>query len=152
LVGLALAERNVVSRAIRNFARDRVAALCGWREGHVQMYRGSVPSNVEVPLDLDLTIVMMMAALQALARGEPLGVAAVVPGRRFEDAKAPEERGSAPSSLLDLHDLVGAGPATIGDATRALTERGQARERVVSEREVQAAVRVALALEWVRGQ
>jgi serine/threonine protein kinase len=152
LVGLGLAERNVVTRAIKNFGRDRLAALCGWREGHVQMYRGSVPSNVEVPLDLDLTIVMMVAALHALARGEPLGVATIIPGRRFEDAKTPEERGCAPSSLLDLLDLIGGGPLTLGGATQALIERGHARERVVSEREVHAAVRVALALEWVREQ
>jgi hypothetical protein len=93
----------------------------------------------------------MVAALQALARGESLGVATIAPGRRFEDAKTPEERGTAPSSLLDLVDLVGAGPLTLDEATRALIERGQARERVVSEREALAAVRVSIALEWVRG-
>jgi serine/threonine protein kinase len=155
LVGLALIERSVVSRAVRNFGRDRVAALCGWREGHVQMYRGSAPSNVEVPLDLDLTIVMMMAALQALARGEPLRVESIVPGRRFEEAKTPDERGSAPSSLLDLLDLfdvVGNAPVPVAEATRTLIERGRARDRVVSEREVHAALRVAMALEWVRSQ
>ena len=35
---------------------------------------------------------------------------------------------------------------------RALIERGQARERVVSEREALAAVQVAMALEWLRAE
>jgi hypothetical protein len=153
LIGLGLLEQSVLSRVVRTFGRDRVAALCGWREGHVQMYRGSVPTNVEVSLDLDLTIVMMTAALQALARGEVLPARAIAPGRRFDDSKSPEERGSAPSSLLDLVDLldrVGAAGMTVADATEQLIERGKARERVVSEREVHAAVKVAILLEWVR--
>jgi hypothetical protein len=153
LIGLGLLEQSVLSRVVRSFGRDRVAALCGWREGHVQMYRGSVPTNVEVSLDLDLTIVMMTAALQALARGEVLPARTIAPGRRFDDSKSPEERGSAPSSLLDLVDLldrVGAAGMTLADATEQLIERGKARERVVSEREVHAAVKVAILLEWVR--
>lgn len=150
LVGLGLSEPTVVSRAVRNFGRDRVAALCGWREGHVQLYRGSMPSNVDQPLDLDLTVVMMMAAMQALARGDTLRVAAIVPGRRFEDAQAPEERGGAPSSLIDLLEIVGTGPLTLAAASSTLIERGKARERVVSEREAHAALTVAIALEWMR--
>jgi hypothetical protein len=152
LVGLGLLEQSVVSRAVRTFGRDRVAALCGWREGHVQMYRGSLPTNVEVSLDIDLTVVMMTAALQTLARGDGLSASAILPGRRFEDSKSPEERGSAPSSLLDLLDVVAAGSVSVADATQALIERGKARERVVSEREVHAAVKVATLLEWVRTQ
>jgi serine/threonine protein kinase len=152
LVGLGLAESTVVSRAVRNLGRDRVAALCGWREGHAQLYRGSTPSDVEVPLDLDLTIVMMMAAMQALARGEVLRVQTIVPGRRFEDAQAPEERAGVPSSLVDLLELASSGPLTLAGASGALIERGKARERVVSEREAHGALTVAIALEWMRAK
>jgi eukaryotic-like serine/threonine-protein kinase len=152
VVALGLAEASVVSRAIRSLGRDRVATLCAWRDGHAQLYRGSVPSNVEKPLDLDLSIVMMLATLQALARGEVLRVESIGPGRRFEDAAAGEERGSAPSSLLDLLDVVSAGSATLAEASRALIERGKARHRVVTPREAHAAVTVALALEWLRAK
>jgi hypothetical protein len=150
LIGLGLAERSAVSRAVRNLSRDRVASLCGWREGHVQLYRGSVPSSVELSLDLDLGIPMMAAAVHAISRGETLGLEAIVPGRRYEDTRAAEERGSAPSSLLDLLDVVAAGPVTIPELSRVLAERGKSRERVVSDREAHAAVMVAIALEWVR--
>jgi eukaryotic-like serine/threonine-protein kinase len=152
LVGLGLSEPSVVSRAARNFGRDRVAALCGWREGHVQLYRGSVPSNVEWPLDLDLSVVMMLAAMQALGRGHVLRATTILPGRRFEDAYAAEERGSAPSSLIDLLEIVGKGPASLADVSLALIERGKARERVVSKREAHAALMVAIALDWLRSK
>jgi hypothetical protein len=150
LIGLGLAERAAVSRAVRNLGRDRVASLCGWREGHVQLYRGSVPSSVELPLDLDLSIPMMAAAVHAISRGATLGLDAVIPGRRYEDTQDAEERGSAPSSLLDLLDVVAAGPVTIAESCRALGERGKVRARLVSDREALAAVMVAVALEWVR--
>ncbi len=150
LIGLGLADRPVVSRAVRNLGRDRVASVCAWREGHVQLYRGSVPSSVELPLDLDLSIPMMAAAIQALSRGATLGLDAIMAGRRYEDTRDAEERGSAPSSLLDLLDVVDGGPVTIAELCHALSERGKARERVVSERETHAAVMVAVALEWVR--
>jgi serine/threonine protein kinase len=152
LVGLGLAERAAVSRAVRNLARDRVASVCGWREGHAQLYRGSAPANVDVPLDLDLTVPMMAGAIHSLARGEALSVVTLLPGRRHEDARTAEERGSAPSSLLDLIDVVAAGEVPLSDASQALVDRGKARERVVSERETHAAVMVAVALEWLRSR
>jgi hypothetical protein len=93
---------------------------------------------------------MMMAAMHGVARGDVPSVETILPGRRFEDAQTPEERGAAPPSLLDLMEIVGAGSISVADASRALIERGKARERVVSEREAQAAVMVAIALEWLR--
>jgi hypothetical protein len=152
LVGLGLAESVVVSRAARNLGRDRVAALCSWREGHVQLYRGSTPDSAPVPLDLDLTIVMMTAAMQALARGDVLRAQTIVPGRRFEDSKTPEERAGVPSSLIDLLEIAASGPLTPAEASGALSERGKARQRVVSEREAHAALIVAIALEWLRAK
>jgi hypothetical protein len=152
LVGLGLAERAAVSRAVRNLARDRVAFVCGWREGQAQLYRGSAPASVDVALDLDLTVPMMAGAIHNLARGEALQVTTLLPGRRHDDARSPEERGSAPSSLLDLLDLVGEDEIALDDVAQGLIHRGKARERVVSEREAHAAVMVAIALEWVRAK
>lgn len=152
LVALGLADRAAVSRAVRNLARDRVASVCSWHEGQAQLYRGSAPANVDVPLDLDLAVPMMAGAIHILARGDALRIATLLPGRRHEDTQSPEERGSAPSSLLDLLDVVVTGEVSLSDACQALIDRGKARERVVSEREAHAAVMVALALEWLRSR
>ena len=154
LIGLGLVSPEALARAVRNLARDRVAALCSWREGHAQLYRGSKPGAGERTIDLDATVPMMMAAMHSpVLAGEALpDAAALVPGRRYEDAHAPEERGAAPSSMLDLLELVVAGPISAGAATRALIERGSARERAVTDREARSALLVAIALEWVRAQ
>jgi hypothetical protein len=95
---------------------------------------------------------MMAGAIHTLARGEALSVVTLSPGRRHEEARTAEERGSAPSSLLDLIDVVAAGEVPLSDASQALVDRGKARERVVSERETHAAVMVAVALEWLRSR
>jgi serine/threonine-protein kinase len=152
LVGLGLAEPTAVFRAMRNLARDRLASLCFWRDGHVQLYRGSRPALMPVPLDLDVTVPMMTAAIQSLRQGpDPLArVEVIMPGRRFEEASEPEERGGAPSSMIDLLEAVSAGPLRLEQASERLVEQGKMRQRVVSEREARAAVVVAMALEWVR--
>jgi eukaryotic-like serine/threonine-protein kinase len=152
LVEMGLAERAAVQRAVRNLARDRVASLCSWREGRVQLYRGSKPATSAGALDLDLAVPMMTAAMHAQRGGESLGPRGLTLtlGRRYEDTPSPEERGSAPSSLLDVLGAVSAGPAASEEVVSVLIERGKARDRVVSEREALAAVQVALALEWVR--
>lgn len=151
LIALGLAEPAAVLRAMRNLARDRVATLCSWHEGRVQLYRGTRPATVPASLDLDLTVPMMTAAMQLLRQGpDPLaGLDVIVPGRRFEDASDPDERGAAPSSLIDLLEAVAAGRVRVAEACERLIEKGKARERVVSEREALAAVLVALALGWV---
>jgi serine/threonine protein kinase len=152
LIGLGLAEPAAVFRAMRNLARDRVASLCFWREGRVQLYRGTRPGLVPVSLDLDLTVPMMTAAIQLLRQGpDPLaGIESVEPGRRFEETSQPDERAAAPSSMVDLLEAVARGPVRIAGLSQLLIEKGKARERVVSEREALAAVVVALPLEWVR--
>jgi eukaryotic-like serine/threonine-protein kinase len=152
LIGLGVTDRNGLQRSLRNFARDRVAALCSWREGHVQLYRGAKPGAVDAPLDLDLTVPMMTAAMHA--GRVPAGDLAerIAPGRRHEDTHLPEERGSAPSSLLELVEIVAAGAVGGAAAIGELIERGKARQRVVGEREARASLTVALALEWIRLQ
>jgi serine/threonine protein kinase len=153
LIGLGLVDHGGVQRSLRNFARDRVAALCSWREGHVQLYRGSKPGALDAPLDLDLSVPMMTAALHAQRSSGVTGLAErFAPGRRHEDARGVEERGSAPSSLLDLVEVVTSEGVASAAAIAELIERGKARLRVVSEREACAALAVALALEWIRPQ
>lgn len=152
LVEMGLAERGAVQRAVRNLARDRVASLCSWREGRVHLYRGSRPASVDDELELDLAVPMMTAAMHAQRSTESLGPRGLTlaSGRRYQDTTSIEERGAAPSSLLDVLDAVASGPAASNEAIRFLIERGTARDRVVSEREALAALQVALALEWIR--
>ncbi|HWO14257.1 MAG TPA: DUF4388 domain-containing protein, partial [Polyangiaceae bacterium] len=153
LVEMGFADRATVLRALRNLARDRVASLCSWRDGRVQLYRGSKPAKIDGPVELDLAVPMMTAAIHAKgADAPPLLGLSLLPGRRHEDATSSEERGAAPSSLLDVLEVVGAGPAASEAVVRSLIERGQARERVISEREALAAVQVAMALEWLRAE
>jgi hypothetical protein len=95
---------------------------------------------------------MMAAAMHSQRAGESAGPRGLtlVAGRRHEDTTSAEERGSAPSSLLDVLETVSAGPAASEEIIAFLIERGKARDRVVSEREAVAALQVALALEWLR--
>lgn len=152
LVEMGLAERGAVQRALRNLARDRVASLCSWREGRVQLYRGSKPASLDGALELDLAVPMMTAAMHAQRASESAGPRGLtlVSGRRHEDTASAEERGGAPSSLLDVLEAVASGPVASEAVVRFLIERGKARDRVVSEREALAALQVALALEWIR--
>jgi serine/threonine-protein kinase len=153
LIGLGLAEPTSVFRAIRNQGRDRVASLCCWRDGHVHLYRGSEPGHVEFPLDLDLTVPMMAGAMLQLRQAvDPLAhVTRLRPGRRFDATAAEEERGGAPSTLLELLAQIGGG-LPLPDAIRRLASWGQSTGRPVSEREARGAILVACALEWLRAE
>jgi len=95
---------------------------------------------------------MMTAAMHSQRSSESIGPRGLtlVSGRRYEDTTSAEERGSAPSSLLDVLEAVASGPAASDAVITFLIERGKARDRVVSEREALAALQVALALEWIR--
>jgi hypothetical protein len=153
LIGLGLAEPTAVFRAIRNQGRDRVASLCCWRDGRVHLYRGSEPGHVEFPLDLDLTVPMMAGAMLQLRQAvDPLAhVTRLHPGRRFDATATEEERGGAPSTLIELLALIGGG-LPLPDMLQRLAVGGQAAGRPVSEREARAAILVACALEWLRAE
>jgi hypothetical protein len=153
LIGLGLAQPTAVFRAIRNQGRDRVGALCTFREGRVQFYRGSEAAHVQFPLDLDLTVPMMAGAM-LLARQGPDPLASfqrLHPGRRRADADSSEERGDAPRCILALLDFAARGPS-IAQVVSALEAGSQGEERPISEREARAAILVALALEWLRAE
>lgn len=153
LVGMGFAEPSAIARVARNQGRDRVAALCSWREGQVQLYRGSEAGHVQFPLELDLSVPMMTGALLMVRqRTDVLArFTRILPGRRYEDAQSEEERGGAPAPLLELLERVGSGLPLAG-ALQQLVELGKGRGRAQPEREARAAVLVALALAWVRGE
>jgi eukaryotic-like serine/threonine-protein kinase len=152
LIGLQLVDAVDVFRAIRDQGRDRVAALSTWDEGLVTFYRGTAPTRVEFPLDLDLGSPLMAGAILR-SKGEPRTLlpdddTLVVPGPRYEAAKLPRERGSAPASLQFVLTFL---PDRIGVGT-ALTRLGEYRPgreaRAVSAKEAAAALLVAELLGW----
>jgi serine/threonine-protein kinase len=150
LIGMGMAEPTAVFRAIRNQGRDRVAALCAWKEGRVQLYRGSEAGQIQFRLDIDLTVPMMAGAMLMLRQGQdPLKNAVrLYPGRRFDDTQRGDELAGSPVSLTRIPKLISAGVSidSLVASLREVTEGG----RPVSELEARAGVTVAAALDWLR--
>jgi serine/threonine protein kinase len=157
LIGLGLVDSMALFRAIQNQGRDRVAALCGWQEGQVQLYRGAEPGEVQFPLDLDLTAPMLAGALSFEQRGsEALAKATrISPGRALEQAKL-DARPDLPAPLLRLLALVepelpiARALAALAQPAIDVTDGGASDARAASERAPRAALLVAAALQWVR--
>lgn len=152
LIGLQLVDAVDVFRAIRDQGRDRVAALSTWDEGLVTFYRGTAPTRVEFPLDLDLASPMMAGTILK-SKGEPRQLLPaegklVVPGPRYEAGKLPRERGAAPASLQFVMTFL-AEQLTIEAALTRISEYRPGREaRAVSAKEAAAALLVAELLGW----
>jgi serine/threonine-protein kinase len=152
LIGLQLVDAVDVFRTIRDQGRDRVAALCTWEEGLVTFYRGTAPTRVEFPLDLDLASPMMAGTILR-SKGEPrtllpVGDKIISPGPRYEAAKLPRERGTAPASLQFVLTLMSE-HLTIDAALERITEYRPGREaRAVSPKEAAAALLIADLLGW----
>jgi eukaryotic-like serine/threonine-protein kinase len=152
LIGLSLVDAVDVFRAIRDQGRDRVAALSTWDEGLVTFYRGTAPTRVEFPLDLDLASPLMAGAILR-SKGEPRTLlprdeTLVVAGPRYEAAKLPRERGSAPASLQFVLTLLPERP-TVATALSRLGEYRPGRDaRAVSPKEAAAALLIAELLGW----
>jgi eukaryotic-like serine/threonine-protein kinase len=152
LIGLSLVDAVDVFRAIRDQGRDRVAALILWEEGLVTFYRGTAPTRVEFPLDLDLASPMMAGTILR-SKGEPRSLLprdgrVVVPGPRYDAGKLPRERGAAPASLqyvmTFLNERLG-----IDAALGRITDYRPGREsRAVTVKEAAAALVVAELLGW----
>ena len=153
LISMGLVEPIDLFRAIRDQGRDRVAAICGWSSGHAIFYRGTKPGHVEFPLDLDLSAPMMAGAV-VVSKGElwsllPDPDSPVLPGARAAHLADARERGSAPSSLQVLADLVRQ-DLTIVDVVECLTAPRSGRGvRKIGEREALAALIVARRIDWV---
>ena len=152
LIGLGLVDAVDVFRAIRDQGRDRVAAVSTWEEGLVTFYRGTAPTRVEFPLDLDLASPMMAGTILR-TKGEPRMLLPsadklVVPGPRYEAAKLTRERGAAPASLQFVVTFLNERP-TIDEALSRITEYRPGRDsRAVSSKEAAAALLVAELLGW----
>jgi eukaryotic-like serine/threonine-protein kinase len=153
LIGMGFADAVDIFRAIRDQGRDRVAALCIWEEGLASFYRGTTPTRVDFPLDLDLASPMMAGSIlsaQGLPRSYlPLGTTLIVPGKRSETAAQGRERGTAPASLHAIATFVNA-HITIDTALDRLTaHRLRHDSRVITSKEACAALVTAQALGWI---
>ena len=151
LVALGLVDAVDVFRAIRDQGRDRVAALCTWKDGLASFYRGTQPAHVEFPLELDLSSAIMAGVILANEgdpkRALPRDDTRVVPGPRHATTSDPKELGRAPTSLVAVARLA---PDRLSLAT--LLERlGRPSEGAPSPspRETTAAVATAKLLGWI---
>ena len=153
LVAMELVSAVDVFRAIRDQGRDRVAALCAWSRGAATFYRGTAPTRVEFPLDLDLASPMMAGAFVA-TQGDPRslmpsGDARVAPGPRAPAMASKRERGTAPVALLHLQRLATLGRSVdecVADIVATPPPRGA---RSITDREACAALHVGKVLGWV---
>jgi hypothetical protein len=153
LIGLGLADAVDVFRAIRDQGRDRVAALCVWEEGLASFYRGTTPTRVDFPLDLDLASPMMAGSILA-AQGSPrshlpLGTTLILAGRRAESAAQGRERGTAPASLHAVAGFVQARLSVDEAIDRLTSQRVRHDSRIVTSKEACAALVTAQALGWI---
>lgn len=153
LVAMGLVDAVDVFRSIRDLGRDRVAALCSWTRGMVSFYRGTEPTHVEFPLDLDLASPMMagvLVATQGAPDAElPERSAVVVPGARAPAMGSRKERGSVPIALLLLQQLATQNldlDACIHELTNVTMPKGA---RSITEKEAIAALLVGRLLGWI---
>ena len=156
LVSMELVDAVDVFRSIRDLGRDRVAALCSWSRGLVTFYRGTAPTHVEFPLDLDLASPMMagvLVATQGLPSGELPGTECVViPGSRAPSMGNRRERGTVPLALLLVQQLA-TRQLRVGSCIEELMGvRMPKGSRNITEREAQAALVVGKVLGWVAFQ
>jgi eukaryotic-like serine/threonine-protein kinase len=153
LVSLGIVGAVDVFRAIRDLGRDRVAALCSWTRGTASFYRGTAPTHVEFPLDLDLASPMMAGVLVA-AQGSPAdqlppGSTEVEPGPRAPTMASRRERGSVPVALLLLQQLATENLSLDACIRELLSVTMPKGARNITEKEAIAALIVARLLGWV---
>lgn len=151
VIGLGYVEAVDVFRAIRDQGRDRVAALCTWKRGSAVFYRGTAPTHVEFPLDLDLASPMMAGAIVE-SGGDPRtllpsGETVLAPGPRHYTCFDPVELGTVPLSLRMVPALASE-RVSLTEALQRITAPRPA-ERAIGEREAQAALVAAKMLGWV---
>ena len=150
LIALELCDGVDLFRAIRDQGRDRVAALCAWKDGLATFYRGTHPARVDFPLDLDLSNAMM-AGIILRHEGNPRKAlpadnARVVPGKRFDATRDTKELGRAPASLQRVARLV-IEELSVERVLAVLTDK-TAESPAVGDREAAAAVATAELLGW----
>ena len=153
LVSLCIVDGLDVFRSIRDLGRDRVAALCGWTKGQVSFYRGTEPTHVEFPLDLDLASPMMAGVLVAssgLPGFElPAKTRLVIAGPRAPLMASRRERGTVPLALLLVQQLATRGLTVEACIEELMTVRMPKGSRSITEREAGAALVVGRVLGWI---
>lgn len=153
LVAMSLVSAVDVFRAIRDQGRDRVAALCAWSRGTATFYRGTAPTRVEFPLDLDLAS-PMMAGVFVATQGDPRTIIASGDARVSLGPRAPamasrRERGTAPIALLQVQTLATLGHTVnecVADIVATPPPNGT---RSITDKEATAALHVGKVLGWV---
>lgn len=153
LVAIGFVDAVDVFRAIRDLGRDRVAALCSWTKGWLTFYRGTEPTHVEFPLDLDLASPMMAGVLVAnlgLPSAElPSRDRFVVLGARASTMASRKERGTVPLALLLVQQLAPRGLTVQGCIDELTTVRMPKGARNITENEATAALVVGTLLGWI---
>jgi serine/threonine protein kinase len=151
LVALGMVDAVDVFRAIRDQGRDRVAALCTWKDGLASFYRGTTPTHVEFPLELDLSSAIMAGVILASEgdprRSLPGDGTRVIPGTRHAATNEPKELGRAPASLVAVARLA-AERLAIETLLERLARPGEGAPGP-SAREASAAVATARLLGWI---
>lgn len=142
LIALRLLDPVDVFNALRNQGRDRVAALCGWRQGMAQLYRNSEPEHVLFPLDLELPLCMLKGAEDAQLEPSP-NYQRVLPGPH---APAVGTTGSN-VPLLNIVPSLARKQVTLQTARRELE---LLQPGTVSYARTNACLVVAEAIGWVR--
>lgn len=150
LISLGLVDAVDVFRAIRDQGRDRVAALCAWKDGLASFYRGASPPHVEFPLDLDLASAIMAGVIIGNdgepRRALPEGEIQIVAGPRFDATSDHKEIGRSPHSLARVARLAN----ERYDIARLLDSLTMPTEgNAVSGREAAAAIATAKLLGWI---
>jgi serine/threonine-protein kinase len=150
LVALGMVDAVDVFRAIRDQGRDRVAALCTWKEGLASFYRGTTPTHVEFPLELDLSSAIMAGVILASEgdprRSLPADATRVIPGNRHATTNEPKEIGRAPASLIAVARFAPE-RITLSAMLERLVRPGEGPGP--SAREASAAVATAKLLGWI---
>jgi hypothetical protein len=122
-------------------------------EGLVSFYRGTGPTRVDFPLDLDLASPMMAGCILA-TQGEPrsllpLGSTLVGRGPRAEAAASGKERGTAPASLHLVAGIVGDQLSVDQAIERLVSYHPRNEARIITSKEACAALVTAQALGWI---
>lgn len=151
LIALGLVDAVDVFRAIRDQGRDRVAAMCTWKDGMATFYRGTAPHHVEFPLDLDLASTMMAGVILSHegdpSRALPAPTTRVIPGQRFELTLDPKELGRIPTSLHLVARRAGE-QQTVASLMSSLTHPADGTP--IGAREAAAAIETARLLGWIQ--
>jgi serine/threonine-protein kinase len=150
LIRLGLSDPVDVFRVIRQQGRDRIAAVCSWKSGTVQLHRGVRAEGIQFRLDMDLTICMMAGVVRRGVDTELSEVHRTLrPGPNFPSQREGFARGSAPSAIQMVPAIAN---RQVSIETAIIEIRSFSPERSrrqITSREAKAAILVAKHLGWI---